>query len=401
MPLIDEPDPPPPLLLRRARLWSRPEAPITPPQDLLLRDGRIQQISEVALDAGPDVAAPVGAAPRVLDLGGRIVTAGFWNCHVHLTEPVWRARGAQALALQQEALEDMLLSRGFVGAVDLSSIPWITSALIERIVRGELRGPRILTAAGGIRPPRGIQYYIREDVPWYLRPLMPMPRTPAAARRAVARQLRRGARVIKLFTGSYVTPDRVRVMRTEVARAAVEAAHEAGAVVFAHPSDRAGTAVAIEAGVDVLAHVPDLPSGTATMLARAAAQGRSLVPTLHLFASTGPQDPAYQEPIRAALRGFRAAGGRVLFGTDVGFLPDRDTAPELAAMAACGMTPADLLSSLTTEPAAVLGLPGTGTIGPGEPADLVVLERTEGPPTAEDLARIHRVIRGGRVLWSA
>lgn len=380
------------LLLRRARVWARPGAAISAPRDVLVREGRI-----VAIGPGIEAEADV---PQ-LDLAGRVVAAGFWNCHVHLTERAF-GRAGRDPAAAQAAIDDMMLSRGFTGVVDLGSLPRTTNALVRRIEAGQLRGPRVLTAGIGIRPVRGMPFYMRPMVPWFLRGMLPMPATRRGARRVVRRQLAGGASVIKLFTGSYVTPARVKPMRRAVARAAVAEAHRRGARVLAHPSDRRGTAVAIDAGVDALAHVPDETEGTGPLLAEAAARGIRVVPTLHMFAATVRPDESYVGPIRDALRGFVAAGGRVLFGTDVGYMPDRDTAPELAALARAGLSADAILASLTTEPAAFLGagVAGSGVVEPGARADLTVLDVTDAPRPA-DLARIHAVIRDGAVVWSA
>ncbi len=208
--------------------------------------------------------------------------------------------------------------------------------------------------------------------------------------------------MVKLFTGSYVTPERVKPMRRAVARAAVEEAHRRGARVLAHPSDRRGTAVAIDAGVDALAHVPDDTEGTEALLAQAAARGMRVVPTLHMFAATVRPDEDYVGPIRTALGGFIAAGGHVLFGTDVGYMPERDTEPELLAMERAGMSAADVLRSLTVEPSAFLGedVAGTGRVEVGGRADLTVLD-VESAQRPADLARIRAVIRDGSLTWSA
>ncbi|MFB7249484.1 hypothetical protein [Microbacterium sp. NPDC056234] len=138
----------------------------------------------------------------------------------------------------------------------------------------------------------------------------------------MGRQISGGAGLIKLFTGSYIAPGSVRTMDERVARAAVRAAHRRGRRVFAHPSNRAGTQVAVQAGVDALAHVPDQPEGTEALLREAAQRGIRIVPTLHMFASTVTTEERYLGPIRDALRVFLEAGGRVLFGTDVGYLAD-------------------------------------------------------------------------------
>ena len=46
-------------------------------------------------------------------------------------------------------------------------------------------------------------------------------------------------------------------MPLDIAKAAVEESHLNGKLVFAHPSNLAGIRVAIDSGVDVLAHAAD------------------------------------------------------------------------------------------------------------------------------------------------
>lgn len=346
---------------------------------------------------GGRIAAKATPAARVVDVDGAVVTAGFWNSHVHLTERCWSRAGKAPAAGLQAALDDMFGARGFTSVVDLGSNPFDTRAVQRRIRSGELRGPRIRTAGLAIYPPHGLPFYIRDDVPRLFRLLIPQPRTIAGARRAAVRTLRDGGEVVKLFTGSWVRPGTVRPMSRAAAFAAVSAAHERGALVFAHPSDREGTAIALDAGVDVLAHVPSATEGTTRLLQQAAASGRWLTPTLDMLAQTVSREASYLDPIYAGLATFRNAGGRLLFGTDVGYLRDHDTSGELAALAHCGLGVDDVLSMLTTHPAAAFGT-GTGTVTPGEPGDLVVLDRLD---SVGDLAAVRTTIRAGRVIWSA
>src|ERR1019366_3794382 len=70
-----------------------------------------------------------------------------------------------------------------------------------------------------------------------------------------------GADLLKLFTGSWVRRGKVLPMPEDIARAAADAAHRRGQLVYSHPSDLAGTKVAIDSGVDVLAHAPDSTDG--------------------------------------------------------------------------------------------------------------------------------------------
>jgi imidazolonepropionase-like amidohydrolase len=68
-------------------------------------------------------------------------------------------------------------------------------------------------------------------------------------------------------------------------------------------------------------------------------------------------------------------------------------------MQASGMSAADILRSLTTEPAAFLGRPGAGAVNVGAIADLTVFGITAKPVESRDFARVHAVIGGGRVVY--
>lgn len=379
------------LVVVNARIWAAPEMAIAAPSTLIVRNGLIS-----STDAGDDAPADL---PR-FNAEGRVVTAGFWNCHVHFTERVWTGARRGNTAELQFHLDDMLLSRGFATVLDLSSDPRTTLALARRIDSGELRGPRIVTAGTGIRPWRGTPFYVRESVPWFLRWLLPGPATPWGAAATVAFQARQGARLTKLFTGSYVTPTRVKPMRPAVARAAVRAAHQRRMLVLAHPSNHVGTRIAVEAGVDALAHVPDETEGTEELLGLAADRGIRIVPTLSMFAATVTADEAYLAPIRAALRGFVSAGGRVLFGTDVGYMAERGTSGEFRALAASGLTAADILRTLTIEPAEFMQDDDAGTVAVGKRADLTILNSRLGAAEPDDFADIRAVIINGRIAYA-
>ena len=371
------------LVVRNATLVRAPGAVPVAGTTIVIRDGLIS-----------DAPAPAGA--RELDAAGAVVTAGFWNCHVHLIGPAWSGAARKPAMPLQAALDDMFNRRGFTSVVDLGSSPLQTAAVRRRIEAGELLGPRIRTAGAGIYPGGGLPFYTREGMPRLIRALAPTPRTRAGAAAASAINRWFGAEVVKLFTGSYIEPGTVKPMAPAIARTAVRIARRHGLPVFAHTSDRAGLRVALDAGVDVIAHVPDTTEGTAPLLREAADAGRWLVPTLDMFAQTVTRDRAYIDPIHASLNLFRERGGRLLFGTDVGYLPDHDPRGELAALDACGLGVDDVLAMLTTHPAAAFGT-GTGAVAPGEPGDLVLLDKLA---TATDLAAVRATIRAGQVTWA-
>ena len=101
---------------------------------------------------------PAGA--RVLDCAGATVTAGFWNSHVHFTQPVWSGADTAPAERLAAGLRAMLTSYGVVRVVDTGSYPSNTLALRRRIEAGEFPGPAILTAGGGFAPAGGSPYYI-------------------------------------------------------------------------------------------------------------------------------------------------------------------------------------------------------------------------------------------------
>lgn len=373
------------LVVRNATLVRGPGAVPEPKATIVIRDGLISQ-------------RPASADAGELDAAGAVVTAGFWNCHVHLTERSWAGAARMPAARLQHALDDMFNRHGFSSVIDLGSNPLGTAAVRRRIEAGDVvRGPRIRTAGTGIYPARGLPFYLRDSTPRLIRALTPTPRTRAGARAALALNRRAGAEVVKLFTGSYVESGAVaaKPMAPAIAGTAVRIAHGRGMPVFAHTCDRAGLQIALDAGVDVIAHVPDTTEGTAPLLRDAAARGSWLVPTLDMFAQTVTADRAYLDPIHASLNLFRAQGGRLLFGTDAGYLPDHDPRGEFAALASCGLGVAEVLAMLTTHPAAAFGT-GTGTVAPGEPGDLVLLDRLE---TVTDLAGVRATVRAGRITW--
>src|SRR3546814_6570480 len=81
-----------------------------------------------------------------MDADGGTVLAGFWNSHVHCTEPKWAGAADLPAPRLQSQLQEMLVRYGFTSVVDTGSDPRDTGPLRARIESGEIAGPRILTA---------------------------------------------------------------------------------------------------------------------------------------------------------------------------------------------------------------------------------------------------------------
>jgi len=151
---------------------------------------------------------------------------------------------------------------------------------------------------------------------------------------AVRRNISQGSDIAKLFTGSYLSPDEMTHMPREIAQAAASEGHRHGQLVFAHPSDLQGIRVAIDSGVDVLAHAPDTIGGIdSTLVEELVAHHMKMIPTLKLFSGSSHIDLIRGLPITQARSG-RSHQGSLLLHADytatregrmIGFVPSLGT----------------------------------------------------------------------------
>jgi imidazolonepropionase-like amidohydrolase len=379
------------LAIEHARIYVSPTDPPIEDGTVLVRDGLITAV-------GQQVVVPADAT--IVPCDHCVVTAGFWNAHVHFTEPRWSMATWKSAATLNPQLADMFLSRGFTTVIDLGSNPADTFSIRRRIEKGELTGPYIYTAGTALYPPHGVPYYVRENAPKWMVAVMPQPDTPQDATRIVRRNLASGADVTKLFTGSWVARGHVRPMPVNIARAAVTESHLNGKLVFAHPSDLAGVQVAIDSGVDVLAHAADDTRGVdAKLLSSAISKNMAMIPTLKMFASTVTTDSHYMDPICAEVRQFHQLGGTLIFGTDVGYMTDYSTEGEFVELGKSGLDWKTVLAMLTTNPASRLGVSDSkGTVTPGKLADLTILD-ADPADALSNFSRVGAVVRSGRVVW--
>ena len=364
------------------------------PEAAPLADAVIVATNGVITAIGSRSEVQIPADARVIDCSGKTIVAGFWNSHVHFTEPVWK-NAATAPAAELEAhMQEMLTRWGFTSVWDLGSDPDDSLPLRRRVNSGEVPGPNILFA-GNMFPKGGHPVYIPREVP------LPEVSTPEESAKLSRDYLAMGLDGIKLFTGAFMGDKPVVNMEPAVAKGAVDVAHAQGKPVFAHPQNKTGVDTVIEAGVDVMAHTAPGPSGyTPEQLARFKAQGTALIPTLSLF-TTVVLDPSVTARIVASavgqLKQFSENGGVVLFGTDIGFIQLYDTSTEVDLMHRA-LSERQVLASLTTNPAAYFKAAKKGRVEKGFDADLVVLD---GDPTTDvhNLAKVAYTIRAGQVIY--
>ncbi|MGO9640874.1 MAG: amidohydrolase family protein, partial [Candidatus Acidiferrales bacterium] len=296
-----------------------------------------------------------------------------------------------------QQMRDMLTHSGFTTVVDTASDPENTIALRRRVETGEVQGPQIYTAGAALYPPNGIPFYLG-DLPPEVRAKLPQPSTPSAAIEAVKQNVLLGTDIVKLFTGSYLSPDHIVHMPVENAEAAVAEGHRDKQLVFAHPSDLEGVRIAIESGVDVLAHAPDTVEGVDdALLADMMKHHMAMIPTLKLFSGSG-----HIARIREIVAQFHALGGVLLFGTDTGFLTDYSVTEEYRQLALAGLSFREVLTMLTTAPANEFHVSTQeGRIQPGANGDLTILASDPANGKMEDFANARYTVRAGRVIFDA
>jgi imidazolonepropionase-like amidohydrolase len=374
------------LAITHATIYASPEAPPRRDATVLIRSGVIAGVGEHLRTPG---------SIETISCDGCVVLAGFWNAHVHFMEPKWNDAGHQPADKLGRQMSEMLTHSGFTTVVDTGSDTENTATLRRREESGEFAGPRIFTAGIPIFPAHALPYYLA-DLPPELKAKMAQPETPQEAAAFVDKNRAVGCDIVKLFTGSIVSPGHITPMQVGIARAAANEAHRKGLLVFSHSSNFKGTEVAIDAGVDVLAHTPEDTDGIdEALLRRMIDQRMTIIPTLKLFS----HDDAIAKIRRLDYR-YRELGGRLVYGTDTGFLTDYDQGEEFRQLMQAGFGFRDVLVILTTAPVELFHLSQSeGKVMPGMRGDLTILSEDPGSGNFEAFTKVRYTIRGGKVIW--
>jgi imidazolonepropionase-like amidohydrolase len=371
------------------------------PTEVPIENGSIVVHEGRVLAVGPSATIKIPRDAKVIECKDSVVTAGFWNSHAHILTP--GLLHAEKLSSEQIAsqLEEMLTRWGFTTVFDIASVLENTVLIRRRIESGEVKGPRILTV--------GEPFWGRGGTPIYVRGFleanhvsMPEVQSSAEAVERVRRQIHDGADGIKIFAGS-VEANGILIMPLDLAKAIVAEAHGAGKPVFAHPSNEAGVELALQSGVDILAHTT--PSGkawTPSLVQRLRSAHMALIPTLTLWhvetRALEDFEKGMNTIVLPQLRAYSEAGGQILFGTDVGYIQQFDTSEEFAWMSRAGMSFEQILASLTTSPAERFGYSNrSGRIAKGMDADLTVL-RGDPKQDVAAFSKVRYTIRGGEVI---
>ena len=356
------------------------------PTEEPVRNGVVLVEVDTIAAVGSRTSVKVPQAAQTLDCSGLTITAGFWNSHVHFFERKWADAAAIPADELGRQLEDTFSRYGFTSVFDLSSLWENTRRIRERIESGETPGPRIRSTGEGLVSPGVMPSEQVLNTMGVMKTPLPEISDAVQAASAAKRLLNEGVDGIKVFAP----------FAEGAVEAAVAEARRADKPVFVHVNTGADVLAAARAGVDVIAHTtPRSGPWDETILAAMRDAGVALTPTLTVWKNFLRHDriSIQKQTVDMAvgqLRAWIAAGGTVLFGTDLGAV-DYDPSDEYLLMEEAGMSFSQVLASLTTAPAQRFGeSKRLGRVAPGFQADLVAFR---------SLADVQYTLRAGKIIY--
>lgn len=371
-----------------------------------IKGGSVLVEDDIIKEVGTDIAVPEGA--KVVDLGGKTMLPGIFNCHVHMCSDAGNG--------QKEHLSDaasaicgiknlrILVNSGVTYIRDAGSPNYIDIDLHEAQLRGDIIAPEMQTAGRCICMTGGHGHDSGREADG-----------PDDCRKAAREQLKAGASWIKVMaTGGVMTkgvePGSPQLTEEEL-RAAIEEAHKAGAKSFTHAQGMEGIKNALRAGVDSIEHGFFMDDWCFDFMKE---HNVFFVPTLAApywikVHGTAAGIPDYmvrkvENTIEAHQDTFRRAhkaGVKIALGTDAGtpFNKYDLTCYECVLMVENGMTPMEAIQCGTINAAELLSVDAThGSITPGKRANFSIFEE-------DPLNDIHALLNcamtviGGKVVF--
>ncbi len=325
-------------------------------------------------------------ADTVIEGEGRYLLPGVIDCHAHSTMICGRGHMRDFFASNENELTidavvnaERMARHGITTIRDCGGKRYETLAVRDRIMRGQIIGPRMLCsgtpikAIGGHEPGTDIT-------------------GPDQARAKVREFLREGVDFIKvMLTGGLgkagEDPGCVELTQEEL-DAIVSEARRHGRRVACHCHSREGMEMIVRAGADSVEHATYLDPEINAKLIDA---GVFVVPTFEPYmnyALMGEREGQLMDTVLAARaiigekkRRFAQAlgqGVQIAFGRDSGgFMMDQgDFTREMGFLEDAGMPRAEIINCATAGAARLCGLDGvTGRLAEGLSADIIMLDR--------------------------
>ncbi len=374
-------------------------------QTILIENGIIAAV-------GNDVEVPAGA--QMIDLPEATVFPGLMDAHTHLcmTVDLDRDNGSYYYTTLQEsnaarAVDGVvnartMLEAGFTTVRDIGNEGnYACTAVREAQAAGRIVGPTIVNA-GRIIAPFGGQFHIQPDKPDLAEPEYFFADTHDEMVKAIRENIHFGAGVIKIVVDDqdYIySIDDIKFMKDE--------ANRDGRKLAAHAWTAPGAHNAAAAGVNSMEHLWNITDEDFEL-----AKQNGVVAVFtpfpdfewgahrHLSPEQLVVEHAHQiDRLGAGVR----SGISIAFGSDAitdipGYTRGTMAMERVDMYIEAGMTPAQLLKSMTTIPAKLIGVDAQrGAIRKGQAADLVA---TAGSPLddPQQLKHLVLVMKEGRVI---
>ncbi|ALN83790.1 xaa-Pro dipeptidase, putative [Lysobacter capsici] len=396
------------LVVSAARLFDARSGKLIDRPQVLIRDGRIVEVGRVG-DAVPE-------GIKRLDLAGMTLLPGLIDMHTHLdSDPSYGGytglqfndRFWSVLAVKHA---QQTLDAGFTTVRNVGADAWNDVGLRQAIDEGQLRGPRIVTAAysfgatGGHCDSTFFPPSMNQKSPYNAD-------SPEQARQRVRELRKYGAQVIKICATGGVfsrnTEPGQQQMSFEDMKAVADEAHQWGLRVAAHAHGASGIRDAIRAGVDTIEHA-SLINDEGIRLAKQHGAWLSMdIYNTDYTQAEGKKNGVLEDNLRKDrevadiqrenFRRAHAAGVKMVYGTDAGVYPHGQNGRQFAVMTRYGMSAAQAIQAATANAAEALGRKDVGIVEKGRWGDLIAVA---GDPTQDValLASVPVVIKGGEVV---
>lgn len=374
-----------PLALVRANVLDVRTGRIAANQTVVLRDGRIENISGAAPAAGL----------KTIDVAGRTLVPGLADAHTHISN----------FAAARRALESGVTTVRSSGA----SL-FIDVGLRDLVKAGGLPGPDVLASGYHVRERLAEEAFISDPA---LSDLMGGVRTIADIRRVVRMNLARGVDWIKINAteraGTADTDPRKQMWNEAEIRAIVEEAALKGVRVQAHAHGAEGASAAVKAGVASIEHGTYLTDESLDMMKL---KGIAFVPTYSTVIDLAEPGGDYDQPalilrgqamlprLADVVRKAHQKGVLIVTGADTSYGPNSLTrvSHEILNFVKFGMTPIEAIRAATVNAAVLFKMERSiGAIEAGFEADLIAV--AENP--LEDVRTLQDpllIVSNGRVV---